>query len=231
MICEVLPEIIDCEGTRTSKPKWKKHWFVNPTYPLGFFIKAKVAQRCDSIEEIRSFLRTCTYVSDEEQFNKEDYWLSPDRFEKLRKGDCEDFSLWTWRQLMQLGYETRLAVGRMGDLGGGHVWVAYKDAGKWFFLEATAAWRKRPYPRLWCRRYQPEISIQWNGKKLEYYEHQPNTFNLTLKQLLTFGPGYACFRVLLLASWVSYLPLRLLRGAKRTFKRHTATDQSSSKQE
>jgi hypothetical protein len=50
--------------------------------------------------DVRNFLVGCTYVSDTELFGKRDYWQPPEDFEKRRKGDCEDFALWTWRQLL-----------------------------------------------------------------------------------------------------------------------------------
>jgi predicted transglutaminase-like cysteine proteinase len=62
--------------------------------------------------DIRKFLKECQYVYDIEQFEKKDYWLPPEEFEKTKKGDCEDFSLWTWRQLMNLGYKCRFVGGR-----------------------------------------------------------------------------------------------------------------------
>ena len=60
---------------------------------------------------------TCN-VSDKELFDKEEYWQPPEDFEIQKKGDCEDFSFWTWRQFMDLGFSTRsiLASGSLyGD--------------------------------------------------------------------------------------------------------------------
>jgi hypothetical protein len=224
MICEVLPEIIDCEGNKVSKPKWKKHWFMSPTHPVGVFISAKIEQHCQSIEEIQSFLQTCKYVSDIEQFNKDDYWLSPDRFEVVRKGDCEDFALWAWRQLIQLGYESRLVAGRVGV--SGHAWVTYQDGGRWYILEATAASQKRPYPALRCKKYQPEISIKWNGKKLEYYEHRPNTSTVPAKRLLLLYPDWICFHLFQWSARILSLPAALFQCAKLLLKHLLEADES-----
>jgi predicted transglutaminase-like cysteine proteinase len=74
---------------------------------------------------VRSFLASCQYISDREQFGKDDYWQPPDEFEKRKKGDCEDFALWTWRQLLNLGYDARFVVGSSGRYGDGHAWVEY----------------------------------------------------------------------------------------------------------
>jgi predicted transglutaminase-like cysteine proteinase len=75
-------------------------------FPLGRYVSQPLTVHCHSIEEIRQFLRECKSVSDQEFFDKEDYWQPPDDFEKRKKGDREDFSFWTWRQFMDLGCET-----------------------------------------------------------------------------------------------------------------------------
>ena len=57
--------------------------------------------KCNSLEDLRVFLRKCRYVSDEEQFGKKEYWMPPQDFERSRKGDGEDFSLYAWGQLLE----------------------------------------------------------------------------------------------------------------------------------
>jgi hypothetical protein len=49
-------------------------------------------------------------VSDQELLGKLDYWQPPEDFEKRKKGDCEDFALWTWRQLLDMGYGAPLVA-------------------------------------------------------------------------------------------------------------------------
>jgi hypothetical protein len=64
------------------------------------------------LPDLRRFLAGCKYVSDEEQFGERDYWQPPELFEECRKGDCEDFALWAWRQLLHLNYPARFVLGK-----------------------------------------------------------------------------------------------------------------------
>ena len=59
-----------------------------------------------SIDEVCDWLLGCAYVSDRELFNESDFWQHPGTFERLRQGDCEDYALWAWRKLVELGPDT-----------------------------------------------------------------------------------------------------------------------------
>lgn len=84
-----------------------------------------------SVEEVQAWLGGCEYMRDPDLFNEPDYWQHPSAFEQLRKGDCEDFALWTWRKLVELGYEAELVAGRYAGCTGpavaGHAWVHFRD--------------------------------------------------------------------------------------------------------
>jgi hypothetical protein len=41
--------------------------------------------------------------------------MPPEDFEKSRKGDCDDFAMYAWRQLLKMGYNARFVGGRIGD--------------------------------------------------------------------------------------------------------------------
>ncbi len=96
-----------------------------PMYTL-FHVKdvAKKTLKAESdfpvraLKHLGKFLRKCKYVSDRDLFDKTDYWQLPDQFEKNRKGDCEDFSLWSWRKFLDLGEDARFTYGSQD--GGGH---------------------------------------------------------------------------------------------------------------
>jgi predicted transglutaminase-like cysteine proteinase len=80
---------------------------------MGSFLTQPLKAVCHNMNEIRAFLVTCRYVSDREQFGVPDHWAAPEAFEQTRQGDCDDFVLWTWRQLLDLGYSlvlTRLGI-------------------------------------------------------------------------------------------------------------------------
>jgi hypothetical protein len=92
-----------------------------------------------SVREIVEWLLGCEYVSDPEQFNKRDHWQHPVDFEKTRRGDCEDFALWAWRKLVELGHDAEFMVGKWLHDGrvGTHAWVFLRHEGEQFVLETT----------------------------------------------------------------------------------------------
>lgn len=183
MISEIIPELYDVKGKKVTKPNTKKHkWFFPSTYPVGRYLSHPLAVKCNNFQDIRLFLRECSYVSDQEQFNKDDYWLPPEEFEKRRKGDCEDFSLWTWRQLIEMGYATRFVVGRSGKYGEAHAWVTYQDKGKHYLFEPLLTFVNKT-PQLSSVRYKPKFSCQSDGKKISYYIHENRPFNIALIKL------------------------------------------------
>ena len=121
-----------------------------------------------TFDDIRRFLSTCEYVSDPVQFGRADYWLPPEEFERRRRGDCEDFALWTWRQVMALGYSARFVCGHAGRYGGGHAWVTFERDGRTFIVEGLAARFGSRFPRLSTLRYLPRVSLSWDGAVLRY---------------------------------------------------------------
>lgn len=172
MIFEVKPEAYDAEGLQVGKPNRRKHCAWRPTFPLGLYVKRPLTITCEDLDEVKAFLRTCRYVPDFQQFDRLDYWFPPDEFEKARKGDCEDFALWTWRQLMNMGYQARFVTGKVGWLiAMGHAWVTFAEDGRVFIVEATTPrWRWRPY--FLRHSYHPDVSVEWDGKRIKYYEHE-----------------------------------------------------------
>ncbi len=89
--------------------------------PFAQYFEGESSVRVASIEEIVAWLQTCEYVSDVELFRKRDVWQHPSAFEHLRRGDCEDFALWAWRKLGELGIDADFCVGRVDlDRSAGH---------------------------------------------------------------------------------------------------------------
>jgi hypothetical protein len=142
--------------------------------PIGRYLSQPLAVQCSTISDVRKFLLTCRAVSDKELFGKEEYWQPPEDFEKIRKGDCEDFSLWTWRQFLSMGYDARLVLGRHGRYGIGHAWVSFQKDGKCYLVEPQLNLVGDRFPRLSTLRYQPRFSISWDGEKLTFYSHAKN---------------------------------------------------------
>jgi hypothetical protein len=86
----------------------------------------------------------CRYVSDQQLFRELDHWQHPCTFEQVQRGDCEDYALWAWRQLLQLGYDADFVVGRQVDRspegtvrphGARHAWVLFRQNGEEYLYE------------------------------------------------------------------------------------------------
>jgi hypothetical protein len=93
-----------------------------------------------SVEEITVWLSECEYASDVQIFHEDDFWQHPRTFEQLRRGDCEDFALWAWRKLLELGLDASLVVGRRvppARENSRHAWVVFHRAGMDYLLEPS----------------------------------------------------------------------------------------------
>jgi Bacterial transglutaminase-like cysteine proteinase BTLCP len=171
MIAEIIPQAYDAMGRQVARPFDHRRGF-HPSFPMGRYVGQPLSIECASIKDIRAFLANCLYVSDKELFGKEDYWQPPDEFEKKRKGDCEDFALWTWRQLLHLGYDARFVGGSYGIYGRGHAWVEYFQDGKCYLVEPLRSRIVSTMPRLSTIKYVPKVSVSWDGKTLRYFSHK-----------------------------------------------------------
>ena len=111
--------------------------------PFAQYFEGDSRVQVGSIAEIAAWLQTCEYVSDLELFHKRDFWQHPSVFEDLKRGDCEDFALWAWRKLAELGIEAELCVGRViavarPDVTYQHAWVVYRTGEAEFLFEPAA---------------------------------------------------------------------------------------------
>jgi hypothetical protein len=116
--------------------------------PFAEYFEGPSCVHVRSIDEIVAFLQTCEYVTDIELFHWPDFWQHPGAFERLRRGDCEDFALWGWRKLAELGIDAEFYVGRVicddqPEVDRQHAWVVYRVDGTEFLFEAAARTRSR----------------------------------------------------------------------------------------
>lgn len=190
MIAEVIPAAYDAVGKKVFRP-FDRRKGPRPTFPLGRYVSQPLAFHCQSLEEVREFLMGCEYVSDKELFDKEEYWQPPEDFENRKKGDCEDFAFWTWRQLMGLGYDARVVFGQHGRYGSGHAWVQFIQDGKCFLVEPLCRRLGLSLPRLSTLRYRPRFSVAWDGEKLAYYQHREDSSRPPVTDLARLLPEYA----------------------------------------
>ena len=184
MIAEIIPEIYDAVGRPVVAPvsRKRKHQF-HGTFPIARYLSEPLSIRCTSFKELRDFLMRCQYVSDQEQFHREDYWMPPEEFEKRQKGDCDDFALWTWRQMLYMGHKARYVVGKAGKYGTGHAWVTIEKDGKYYLVEPLARVFGETLPRLSTVRYQPEGSVEWDGERVHYFVHEKREFRLRITSI------------------------------------------------
>jgi hypothetical protein len=115
---------------------------------FSHYLHGESSVRVDSIDEMVEWLLECQYVADVDLFREGDLWQHPSAFEALRRGDCEDFALWTWRKLGEVGIDAEFYVGRVrfdreGTVDRHHAWVVYRLDGDEFLFEPAARSRER----------------------------------------------------------------------------------------
>jgi hypothetical protein len=110
-------------------------------HPFPWYFEGESSVQVACVDDVCNWLIECEYVRDSDLFNETDFWQHPRTFERLRQGDCEDYALWAWRKLVELGVEAELVSGTWhrpdGD-SGGHVWVRYRHHGREYILETVS---------------------------------------------------------------------------------------------
>jgi hypothetical protein len=180
LIAEIIPGAYDAIGRRVIRPDLRRKG-PHPTFPMGRYLSHPLTVKCETIRDVRKFLWECRGMSDKEQFGKDDYWQPPEQFEKTKKGDCDDFALWTWRQFLNMGYNARFVVGRMGSTG--HAWVTFEKNGKYYVVEPNYRVVGDTFPSLSTIRFHPRFSVAWDGKNVSFYAHRDLTKNLKFRQI------------------------------------------------
>ena len=84
-----------------------------------------------------------------------------------------------------MGYDARFVSGLAGRYGSGHAWVHFTENGRTFLLEPTAARLGPKLPRLSTLRYQPRLSVAFDGKRLQYYEHEKRSYDPSIRESIT----------------------------------------------
>lgn len=135
--------------------------------PFSAYFSEESNVQVNSVRDIEEWLKGCRYVSDPEQFDKEDHWSHPVEFEVTRKGDCEDHALWAWRKLVELGISAEFVTGHHNVDGVdhailppvNHAWVTFWENGRLYLMETTSKLDvKRPFAST-MRTHQPRFSV------------------------------------------------------------------------
>lgn len=122
----------------TQDQTWKRYTCKVPLHVYGagsrrcfsWYLDGAMDTGLMDLNEIKHWLQGCEYVSDMELFEERDVWQHPVTFERLRRGDCEDYSLWTWRKLLESGIDAEFCAGWSVHPGGeylGHTWILFRD--------------------------------------------------------------------------------------------------------
>src|ERR687883_159994 len=96
---------------------------------VSWYFEGESAVAVATLDDVQAWLAGCEYASDPDLFQERDFWQHPRTFEHMRKGDCEDFALWAWRKLVELGHDADLVVGRRvppSRPGARHAWVVLR---------------------------------------------------------------------------------------------------------
>jgi hypothetical protein len=126
-----------------------------------------------SLEEVQDWLLECRYESDEALFAEADFWQHPATFEHLRAGDCEDFALWAWRKLIELGMDADVVAGYTledGELAGRHAWIVFRQAGLEYLFEPAyrdKARMIRPLAEV-RQNYLPQFGVDSTGRRFGF---------------------------------------------------------------
>jgi hypothetical protein len=215
LIGEIVQDYYDADGRKTFRPDLRGRSGFRSTFPPGRFLSQPLKKWCSDFSELRRFLSTCKYVTDKEQFGENDYWQPPDDFEQSRKGDCEDFALWTWRQLMHMNYPSRVVVGTAGRYGEGHAWVTFEKDGKAFLLEPLSWGVGLRLPRLSVVRYKPKFSMAWDGENISFFAHADRKFDASSLRVTILVFEWLTFWIYF---WVKAIPRIIIRLPFKLFR-------------
>jgi Bacterial transglutaminase-like cysteine proteinase BTLCP len=139
------------------------------SYPIEFYLKSNINYYFNDLNNIHEFLSECEYCSDKEHFGVDDYWMLPNLFESMKKGDCEDFSLYTWRQLINQGHMCRFVIGTVGK-NKWHAWCTAKIHKKHYIIDPVLANEKFLH-QVYTLNYQPYYSIEFHNDKIYFFQH------------------------------------------------------------
>jgi hypothetical protein len=207
MIAELSADFYDIQGHRTFGPGTRgKRVGFRPTAPMGSYLTQPLQIKCKDFSEIRRFLLNCRWRSIR-KVRQQEHWKSPEEFEKTRVGNCVAFALWTWRQVLSMGYTARFVGGKSGKFGEGHTWVTFEKDGKWYLLEPQLRRIGLRMPRLSTLRYHPRVSVGWEGNKIQYFDHDDRSAEPPLPTL----PGLVAEWVLLRSRLWIQVPIVLIR--------------------
>ena len=175
----------------------KNYYFAN-SYLIGF-----QPYKTDKVwQPLVTLALKKTYQFDHEQYGQkwQDIWQNSHQAYLYSHGDCEDHAILLADWLIEMGYDARVALGRVPS--GGHAWVILFHDGKEYLLEATDKRRPRSLGDFKLAKYAPEYQPEFQFNRTKFWTN-------TGSKLTTLYSG---------SNWVeasSYLPDSPRQGASK----------------
>lgn len=154
------------------------NWFGRKAAPMGRLAKldwktnvinSSLSFQARNLSDIDAWINKGKYVSDERLYGEADKWQIPSVFEKIRAGDCEDFALWTWVQLLRMNNNARFMLGGLYSDELNHAWVCIYGRSSIKILECTPSEFNIPIDAKNAPEYLPILSLD---KSLTWYNHE-----------------------------------------------------------
>jgi hypothetical protein len=139
-------------------------------HDFDWVFEGESATLVTSLDDILEWLAGCRYETDTSLFRESDYWQHPYTFEQLKRGDCEDFALWAWRKLVELGIDADLVIGRRvppGAENSRHAWILFRDGDDEYLFEPVIRDRAVAVRRVSTVRteYIPEFGVSRDRRR------------------------------------------------------------------
>jgi predicted transglutaminase-like cysteine proteinase len=160
-----------------GKKPIKKNWLGEKIKPMPKLIKINwkndiinhpLNYYAETFNDIDKWINFGTYVSDQRLYGEADKWISPSKFENIRQGDCEDFALWVWVQLIKMKVNARFVLGGLFTNEIDHAWVSIYTRNDVKVFECTPNTHNIQISSKNTPEYLPIYSID---KYLNHYKH------------------------------------------------------------
>ena len=142
----------------------KNYYFAN-SYLIGF-----QPYKTDKVwQPLVTLALKKTYQFDHEQYGQkwQDIWQNSHQAYLYSHGDCEDHAILLADWLIEMGYDARVALGRVPS--GGHAWVILFHDGKEYLLEATDKRRPRSLGDFKLAKYAPEYQPEFQFNRTQFW--------------------------------------------------------------
>lgn len=142
----------------------RNHYFAN-SYLIGYepYKTNKVWQPLVTL----ALRKTYQFDHDQHGPRWKDVWQNSQQAYFYSHGDCEDHAILLADWLISMGYDARVAIGRVPS--GGHAWVILFHEGKEYLLESTSKRRPRSIGDFKLAKYAPEYQAEYLFNRTHFW--------------------------------------------------------------